>query len=285
MYERVNVLKKLLILVLCLAMSMFVGCNKKVKQVDVTNYPDELKDYTSATLYNTQYYCPTMFFSEPDINSNLIFDKTHSLMVLEEKDGWLYGCCGDRLGWIEAKDMEKDEYSYYTIPLPEFLTKEHKLKYLRAYCMYSAYINGNEFGIGLNYGKSDRKGYCLESAFKSYDEFEKSFESLFTTEFINSNDKYFRKHNGRVYVPNGGSGMYFFETEGYTLTKKSDDRIEFNVNFLYKTPIADHRCSIPIVMVKTEDGWKYDSFINGYDDVHISDEMGEDFNPNERYEN
>ena len=82
-----------------------------------------------------------------------------------------------------------------------------------------------------------------------------------------------------VYLIEADRGAWSCDVEGYTLTEQTDERIAFDVNFLFTTPVAQHRCSLPAAMERTADGWRFSDFTSGADDTRWMEAMGPDFDP------
>ena len=91
----------------------------------------------------------------------------------------------------------------------------------------------------------------------------------------------FMEINGGVYMIQADRGIWSCNVESYTLTEQTDTRLAFDVNFIFTTELAEYRCSLPAVMLKTDDGWRFDSFTSRSDDMRWMPAMGDDFDPYE----
>ena len=235
----------------------------------------------------------TPLYAQADTASDVLaqlmpFD---TVFVLREEGEFSEVCFGNWFGWMESSRLPAEAEARVAVPLPEFLTAEQQRDFVRATALFNAYIARNE-GLAVDYEQTKavpREGYdydltyALDTAWASYADFDAAMRSLFTDEYLASRldaqTPFYRDIDGMVYLIEADRGAWSCDVEGYTLTEQTDERIAFDVNFLFTTPVAQHRCSLPAAMERTADGWRFSDFTSGADDTRWMEAMGPDFDP------
>ena len=180
------------------------------------------------------------------------------------------------------------------IPVPDFLTEEQQLLYLRAYSIYPVFAgapfliddrypskDGEPFDSCLNYPYNPsedndvRSYYAVQGRYKKWDDFISMGTSIFTSEYFNHLSDHYLNINGQTYFPNAekGNGQGYFpylSPDTNELISMTDNEIHFEItSYLYNTndpeeedpdSIVIKPISFPITMILTDKGWRFSEF-------------------------
>lgn len=252
--------------------------------------PAPQPSYTQAThCYLGGQGTAVALYAQPEEGAQVIQPSIYRFYALETKGDWVYGCWGNELGWVSADVLSAlDENRKEAFVLPQALNGEQQLQFLRATALFNAYICNNE---GLLPDYNDTAAYndegwnaFADKAFSDYAAFEAAMHSLFTQEYLasRSSPEYgpmYHNIDGKLYISEGDRGRFGCAVEGYTVQEQTDSRIAFTMNFVFTTPVAEHRCSLPVEMTNTPDGWRFSDFTSGADDLRWMEAMGPAFDP------
>lgn len=166
--------------------------------------------------------------------------------------------------------------------LPQFLTSDQQQLMSNAY----AIMQGFSFNSAFEYVQDDNIIYnnnmysrIKSSEINTLQDVRQYFEQYFTDDFINTyiNMDNFIEQNGHVYGINASRGGNIeYIGHSFVLDSQTEDRILFHANAYYQTPsdemftgnyFYNQEPTIPYetnicnyVLVKTDDGWRFDDF-------------------------
>ena len=177
-------------------------------------------------------------------------------------------------------------------PVPDFLDEEQQLLYLRACSVYPTF-SGYPFKIDDTYPRKDGKTfdhwanhvyyppensdfmyyYAAQGRYEKWDDFVGMGTSIFTSVYFNQRSSCFLNMNGYTYIPDAEKGCgwgYLSDTDTFTLISKSDTEIHFElIGHYYDAHAAQDEDSdfiitrtrnFPIIMVLTDEGWRFSEF-------------------------
>ncbi|WP_195985431.1 hypothetical protein [Clostridium sp. D33t1_170424_F3] len=165
------------------------------------------------------------------------------------------------------------------LTLPDFLNGDQQLLYKAAYRMYCHFSMTSGFEPDMEVeGIEDGNGrtYYPDRGFDSYADYRKAMESVFTveyTDFLNESECYIDDGTGGLLTAPGDRGANItYKGTTFELVKQNENEIEFNLIGHYNDalpkssgdPANDTTVPFAVKMVKTENGWRFDSFAIPY---------------------
>lgn len=145
---------------------------------------------------------------------------------------------------------------------PDFLTAEQQTLYRQAFALYSAMFDGETTGIDDAFpaagGQTEYDEYTPDgsdytyisshSRWQSWADFDRVIHALFTDTFWSTcnddgNAPIYIEHDGRLFILDCAYGDQYYNSnipDEYTLTSRTDDRIDFTVTAHYSYPYDPH---------------------------------------------
>jgi len=164
---------------------------------------------------------------------------------------------------------------------PAFLTGDQQMLYMAAYRLYYRFDVSS--GFAPNYAAqplttADGLAFYPDDAFATWDKFDRALRLAFTDRFADEllADKaqaYRRGEDGRLYVsPADRGGDLTYRSSSFELTAQTDTEIDFDVVGVYNehnfddsaASVPDTTRHLPLKLVLTADGWRFDSFALPY---------------------
>jgi hypothetical protein len=262
----------------------------------VGTMPETVTSYYNYSQENGSQRIPV--YAEADTAAAQVAEVPASghVWLLADQGEWLYILWGSQYGWVQSSALPRAEgksTNSFSMPLPQFLSDEQKLEFLRATELFDAYLCHN-FGLDMAYdetkeapgaGSDSNPTYARDAAWSSYADFDAALNEVFTPEYLASisaaNDEpVYTNLDDQVYLIQADRGCWTCQVASYTPTEQTDERIAFDVELSYPTPVQDHRCTLPVVMEKSADGlWRFSKFTSYSDDINWMAAMGSDFDP------
>lgn len=182
---------------------------------------------------------------------------------------------------------------------PEFLTAEQQTLYRQAFALYSAMFDGETTGIDDAFpaagGQTEYDEYTPDgsdytyisshSRWQSWADFDRVIHALFTDTFWSTcnddgNAPIYIEHDGRLFILDCAYGDQYYNSnipDEYTLTSRTDDRIDFTVTAHYSYPYPrwdetdderdkrletsyEYTRTYPVTLIYTDAGWRFDAF-------------------------
>lgn len=165
------------------------------------------------------------------------------------------------------------------LALPEFLNGDQQLLYKAAYRMYYHFSMTSGFEPDMEAeGEENGNGrvYYPDRGFDSYADYRKAMESVFTveyTDFLNESECYIDDGaGGLLAAPGDRGGNITYKETTFELVKQDENEIEIHLIGHYNDalpesggdPADDTTVPFAVKMVKTENGWRFDSFAIPY---------------------
>lgn len=213
---------------------------------------------------------------------DLLFEGKDFFYPLKEENGWYYGVYLGQAGWCSAEYLVPDSSSGNTehILLPEFLSAEQQLAYLRAYTLFTSTYWATalrDFSGGV---KSETiingQAYVPCSAFLGqYARYKACVDSLFSGSAAQAH--FFSRGNfastpdGKLYETAGDGGSILgvdLQSYSFQLDSQTDIQVNFTMTAHYHgmghgegNYEADYSREWQISMVKGDDGqWRFTQF-------------------------
>lgn len=150
------------------------------------------------------------------------------------------------------------------VPVPEFLTGDQQQLYLAAYYLYYHFSLAGGFHPDQTaqpvqdaaFGEID---YYPDDGFASYADFDAALDAVFTPELKQSllNAPLYLDHEGSLYSATGARGAAAgYQGEYFLQGTADDDAVSFTLVGQY----AEGEEEIPLRMVRTPAGWRFDQF-------------------------
>ena len=182
---------------------------------------------------------------------------------------------------------------------PDFLTAEQQTLYRQAFALYSAMFDGETTGIDDAFpaagGQTEYDEYTPDgsdytyisshSRWQSWADFDRVIHALFTDTFWSTcnddgNAPIYIEHDGRLFILDCAYGDQYYNSnipDEYTLTSRTDDRIDFTVTAHYSYPYPrwdetdderdkrmetsyEYTRTYPVTLIYTDAGWRFDAF-------------------------
>ena len=185
------------------------------------------------------------------------------------------------------------------LAVPDFLTEEQQLLYRRAHSLYQHMFDGETTGIDDAFpaagGQTEYDEYtpdgsdytyiCSHSRWQSWADFDRVIHALFTDTFWSAcnddgNAPIYIEHDGRLFILDCAYGDQYYNSnipDEFTLTARTDDRIDFTVTAHYSYPYPrwdetdderdkrletsyEYTRTYPVTLIYTDAGWRFDAF-------------------------
>lgn len=182
---------------------------------------------------------------------------------------------------------------------PDFLTAEQQTLYRQAFALYSAMFDGETTGIDDAFpaagGQTEYDEYTPDgsdytyisshSRWQSWTDFDRVIHALFTDTFWSAcnddgNAPIYIEHDGRLFILDCAYGDQYYNSnipDEFTLTARTDDRIDFTVTAHYSYPYPrwdetdderdkrletsyEYTRTYPVTLIYTDAGWRFDAF-------------------------
>ena len=198
-------------------------------------------------------------------------------------------------GALSAKSPIPANADDFDFPVPDFLNEEQRALYGQAMDLYSRLFGASGETVDPNgYGTVEwveyngTYYYPDTGAYNSWDDFERTVLSVFTTNFWNTRNKddTYVNINGIMHYRDWGRGSGGYNEnfpETFRLVEQTEDTVSFLMTGYYSDGqgIANEQLEVwlaegweysiefPMRMVKTADGWRFDEFYNALSDNGI----------------
>ena len=199
--------------------------------------------------------------------------------------------------YLSQKDFPLQEGQPNAVP--NFLDETQQFLYCQAFALYSAMFDGETTGIDdafpaancqTEYDEytpdgSDYTYISSHSRWQSWTDFDRVVHALFTDTFWSAcnddgNAPIYIEHDGRLFILDCAYGDQYYNSnipDEFTLTARTDDRIDFTVTAHYSYPYPrwdetdderdkrletsyEYTRTYPITLIYTDAGWRFDAF-------------------------